>query len=96
MTPHIRIERKVTIMRHTHRFASSVCGTNEEAPQSAGPDMWDETGERLFRAGEYVAAGEYMEVDARRSVVLPSPDFLPARLDGRVACYRLVTMVLGR
>jgi hypothetical protein len=45
----------------------------------------------LYRAGQYAPAGTYREIDgARRTVVLYADDFLPASLDGRVACYERV------
>lgn len=58
--------------------------------QSCSQEVCETTGERLFRAGEYAAPGEYMEVETARRLTLTSPDFLPARLDGHVACYRTV------
>ena len=56
---------------------------------SCQQDFCPETGERWFRAGEYAAPGEYIEIETRRPVILRAPDFLPARLDGRTAVYRL-------
>ncbi|MDF2435231.1 MAG: hypothetical protein JWP44_4862, partial [Mucilaginibacter sp.] len=53
------------------------------------PEICEETGDRLFRPGDYVAPGEYVEVETRRRILVTSPDFLPARLDGHVGCYRL-------
>ena len=47
-------------------------------------------GERLLRAGEYVVPGEYAEVESGRRVTLASPGFLPARLEGHIAYYRVV------
>jgi hypothetical protein len=55
-----------------------------------GEEIWEETGERLFRAGDYATEGEYVDIETRLSVTLVSSDFLPAGFDGRVACYRLV------
>jgi RNA polymerase sigma-70 factor (ECF subfamily) len=55
----------------------------------------EKTGERLFLAGEYVAPGEYIEVTTTRRVILTYPDFLPARLDGQVGCYRLAPLAWG-
>lgn len=43
----------------------------------------------MFLAGDYVAPGEYVEMETNRRIALTAPGFLPARLDGRVACYRL-------
>lgn len=65
-------------------------GAELRRPESGeGTEMCEETGERLFRAGEYVAPGAYNEIETGRCITLLSPDFLPARLDGKVACYRL-------
>ena len=41
----------------------------------------------LYLAGERVVAGFYRRMDARVTVQLDQDDFLPASLDGRVACY---------
>lgn len=41
----------------------------------------------LFLAGEYVLAGTYRQIDSHREVCLVKADYLPASLDGRVACY---------
>ena len=41
----------------------------------------------LFLAGEMAPPGEYREINCGRSVQLKSSDFLPASLDGQVACY---------
>lgn len=43
--------------------------------------------EDLFLAGERVPAGTYREVDSGRDICLEGEDYLPASLDGRVACY---------
>ncbi len=71
----------------------------EDKTQSSRPkaseDTCDQTGERLFLAGEYVAPGEYVEMETNRRIALPGPGFLPARLDGHVACYRLARRGLG-
>ncbi|HZO91797.1 MAG TPA: hypothetical protein VFB38_26000 [Chthonomonadaceae bacterium] len=57
--------------------------------------MWqrsehDPTGEELFLAGEKVRPGIYRQVGGGREVHLEQEDFLPASLDGRVACYKRV------
>lgn len=45
----------------------------------------------LHCAGQFVAAGTYREVEGcGRTVVLSREDYLPASLDGRVACYERV------
>lgn len=41
----------------------------------------------IFLAGERVLPGIYREVETRRELELVSEDYLPATLDGRVACY---------
>ena len=46
--------------------------------------------EQLFLAGERVRPGMYRQVGGVRQVLLEQEDFLPASLDGRVACYTLV------
>lgn len=47
----------------------------------------------LYLAGEFVAPGIYREIGTRREVRLNQGDYLPASLDGRVACYELVSHV---
>lgn len=42
----------------------------------------------LYLAGEIVPAGEYCEINDGRQIVLKTGGFLPASLDGHVACYR--------
>ena len=44
----------------------------------------------LFLAGERVRPGTYRQVGGGRQVLVEQEDFLPASLDGRVACYMLV------
>ncbi len=44
-------------------------------------------GDELFLAGERVPQGIYRQIGADREVKLEHEDFLPASLDGRVACY---------
>ena len=45
----------------------------------------------LYRAGEYVPPGEYRDIRSGRVVELLAEDYLPASLDGQVACYRMLT-----
>ena len=53
--------------------------------------MWQrlqtDLGEELFLAGERVLPGIYRQVGGGREVRLEQEDYLPASLDGRVACY---------
>lgn len=54
--------------------------------------MWnryehDASGEELFLAGEKVLPGIYRQIGGGREIRLEQEDFLPASLDGRVACY---------
>ena len=46
-----------------------------------------ELDDELFLAGEKVRPGMYRQIGGARHVVLDHEDFLPASLDGRVACY---------
>ena len=41
----------------------------------------------LYLAGERVVAGFYQRLDAKVTIHLEQEDFLPASLDGQVACY---------
>ena len=41
----------------------------------------------LYLAGERVAAGFYRQLDVKVTIHLEQDDFLPASLDGHVACY---------
>ena len=56
--------------------------------------MWQrkerELDDELFLAGERVRPGMYRQVGGAREVLLEQEDFLPASLDGRVACYMRV------
>jgi len=56
--------------------------------------MWQlkdrELDDELFLAGEKVRPGTYRQVGGVRQVLLEQEDFLPASLDGRVACYTRV------
>lgn len=44
----------------------------------------------LYLAGERVPPGIYREIGNQREVILECEDYLPASLDGRVACYEVV------
>lgn len=57
--------------------------------------MWkqpenDQFVDELFLAGERVPSGVYKQIGAGREVRLDHDDYLPASLDGRVACYMRV------
>lgn len=57
--------------------------------------MWqqadrDSFAEELYLAGEKVMPGTYRQVGGGREVRIEKEDFLPASLDGRVACYQRV------
>ena len=41
----------------------------------------------LYLAGERVAPGDYEEIKSGRRIHQDADDFLPASLDGKVACY---------
>ncbi len=41
----------------------------------------------LYLAGEKARPGTYRQIGGSREVRLETEDFLPASLDGRVACY---------
>ncbi len=43
--------------------------------------------EALFVAGQRARPGVYRQVESRRIVRLDAEDYLPASLDGHVACY---------
>ncbi|MCS6777291.1 MAG: hypothetical protein RMJ43_00110 [Chloroherpetonaceae bacterium] len=62
--------------------------------------MWQrqeqELGEELFLAGEKVLPGVYRQIGGGREVRLDREDFLPASLDGRVACYMRVKHTWGQ
>ncbi len=46
--------------------------------------------DELFLAGERVRPGTYRQIGGERQISLEQEDFLPASLDGRVACYARV------
>ena len=50
----------------------------------------------LYLAGERVPPGLYKEVRSGRRIHLAHDDFLPATLDGRVACYARLRFMWGR
>ena len=59
--------------------------------------MWnspenDQFADELYLAGEKVPSGVYRQIGGNREVRLEKEDFLPASLDGRVACYMRVNM----
>jgi hypothetical protein len=63
--------------------------------------MWQRSeqellGEELFLAGERVLPGIYRQVGGGREIRLDEEDFLPASLDGRVACYMRVKNTWGQ
>ena len=43
--------------------------------------------DELFLAGEKVPPGVYRQVGSSRQIIFDQEDFLPASLDGKVACY---------
>ena len=62
--------------------------------------MWeqpenDQFVDELFLAGERVPSGIYKQVGGSREVRLDHEDFLPASLDGRVACYMRIHRAWG-
>jgi hypothetical protein len=54
------------------------------------PQSERELDDELFLAGEKVRPGTYRQIGGARQVLLDHEDFLPASLDGRVACYMRV------
>ena len=50
----------------------------------------------IFLAGERVPPGAYREIAGPRMVVLDHEDYLPASLDGRVACYERMRYTWGQ
>ena len=46
--------------------------------------------DELFLAGERVPPGRYRRLDSSVEIVLENEDYLPASLDGHVACYTCV------
>ena len=54
------------------------------------PQRERELDDELFLAGERVRSGTYRQLGGVRMVRLDEDDFLPASLDGRVACYMRV------
>ena len=55
---------------------------------SFNDSQYNENGEELFRAGQFVPAGTYLETESFRMVTLEIPGRLPASLDGRRSYYR--------
>jgi RNA polymerase sigma-70 factor, ECF subfamily len=82
-------------MKHTSGSATEQGRANEDKMQlrqperGTGIEVDKETEAKLFRAGEYVAPGAYFEIETGRCLTLVVPGFLPARLEGQVAYYRL-------
>jgi len=63
--------------------------------------MWQEverdmSADELYLAGEKVLPGVYRQVGGGREIHLEQEDFLPASLDGRVACYQRVQNTWGQ
>ena len=81
------------------RFLYSACVVVADDDISGGKEMsvmWkqpenDQFADELFLAGERVPSGVYKQIGGGgREVKLDREDFLPASLDGRVACYMRV------
>lgn len=53
-----------------------------------------ETGQ-FFLPGQRVAKGTYMDTESGRRVEITEDDYLPATLNGRVACYVRVARLWG-
>ncbi len=58
--------------------------------------MWkapdnDHYSDEIFLAGEIVAPGLYRQIGGMREIAVDRHDYLPASLDGRVACYRRIS-----
>lgn len=70
--------------KNTSRFSDL------ESPQSqlVATPTYNDYGEEIFRAGQFVMSGCYVEVDGSRQVYLEQSGTLPASLDGRRATYR--------
>lgn len=63
--------------------------------------MWkqsenDQYVDELFLAGERVPSGVYRQVGGGREIRLDHEDYLPASLDGHVACYMRVPSTWGQ
>ncbi len=50
----------------------------------------------IFVAGEWVAPGTYQHIESTRIIRLEQADYLPASLDGRVACYQRAQPTWGQ
>lgn len=50
----------------------------------------------VYLAGELVAPGIYRQIGGWRELHLDHADYLPASMDGHVACYRLVQHTWGQ
>ena len=59
-------------------------------------DNKDEHGDNLYLAGEKVPPGRYKQVESGRIIFLEEEDYLPASLDGRIACYLAIRHVSKR
>ena len=53
-------------------------------PDNNLPEVGEDT---LHLAGERVAPGVYKQIDDSRELLFEQEGYLPASLDGRVACY---------
>lgn len=49
---------------------------------------FDALEEDVYLAAERVPSGIYQEIESLRQVILQEDGFLPASLNGRVACYQ--------
>jgi hypothetical protein len=70
-------------MRESHREVREMPAQRENDPIMG----------ELYLAGERVPPGVYWEISSRREVRLEREDYLPASLDGRVACYQRIAFV---
>lgn len=68
-------------------FNTTLINGERREAISTYPRIFNDDGEEVFMAGQWVVAGTYRQVDSPRIVTLETPGLLPPSFDGRRAEY---------
>jgi hypothetical protein len=68
-------------------FNPTVVNGERRDTKNSYPRIFNDDGEEVFMAGQWVIAGTYRQVDSSRIVTLEMPGVLPPSFDGRRAEY---------
>ena len=100
-TPHLDLIARRCPPQDSFHDRFRVRQRRRQFPRLEMEAMWkqpenDQFVDELYLAGERVPPGTYRQVGGGREVRLEQPDYLPASLDGRVACYTRVANTWGQ